>query len=143
MLGVCCIDCVQVTEVDGRAILCCLKDPAHSLTRIALDGTEFWCFQGNDMALVGMAVGKPGLVLVARLTDEALVVVMGRSGGHGSFLFEVQQNLMDRKRRQMAPQGPVASTTGEGSQQAMQQKRVSRPSSSGVSQDQVLVQLHD
>ena len=130
--------------MDGRAILCSLKDPAHCLTRIIFDCTEFRCFQGNDSALMGMATSEPGRILVARLTDEALIVVMGSSVGHGSFLYEVQQNLSERRRRQMAPQGPVAGE-GEGSQQAVQhQKRlIHPPSSSTVCQDQVLVHLQD
>ena len=138
-----CIDYVQVTELDGRALLCSLKDPARCLTRIIFDCTEFRCFQGNNSALLGIASSEPGYVLVARLTDEALIVVMGSSNGNGSFLFEVQQNLSERRRRQMAPQSPVAGA-GEGSQQAAQlQKRVILPPSSLTdSQNQVVAQLH-
>ncbi|KAK7099945.1 uncharacterized protein [Littorina saxatilis] len=136
---------LHVSDSDGRAILHCLKDPARSLTCITIDETTFRCFQGNDNALVGMATNRKGRVLVARLTEEALVVVMGLSAGHGSFLFEVQKNLKERTRRQMAPQGPV-SGAGATSQQAMSptdKKLFIPPPSSPVGQEQVLVQLHD
>ena len=145
---------VQVSELDGRALLGCLRDPAHSLTRITLDSTDFRCFQGSDNALVGMATNRPQRVLVARLTEEALVVVMGSSSGQGSFLYELQHNLLERSRRHMVgvPQprengAAAGAREGTGGQHAMRQKRLISPppssrASDGVSQDQVLVQLH-
>ena len=108
-----------------------------------MDDTDFRCFQGNNNALVGTAINDPGRVLVARLTEEALVVVIGSTSNQGSMLFEVQSNLVERTRRQMAPQAAV-SGAGEGSQQAAQsqKKALVRPPSA-VTQEEVLVQLHD
>lgn len=60
--------------------------------------------------------------MVARRTEEALILVMGDAGSHGSFLFELQKNLLERSQAQMAPQ-----------QQQQQQ-----PSINGNSQEQLL-----
>ncbi|XP_076462192.1 uncharacterized protein LOC143294687 [Babylonia areolata] len=92
---------LQVSESDGRALLNTLHDTAHCITRLTLDGVDFRCFQGNATALVGQAVtGERGRVMVARLTEEdVLVVVLGHSTGHGSFLYEVQHHLQERTRR--------------------------------------------
>ncbi|XP_076440444.1 uncharacterized protein LOC143279955 [Babylonia areolata] len=149
---------LQVSDKDGRAILRCLRDPARTLTRITLDETDFRCFQGNGEALVGMATSGSGRVLVARVTpgeEGAVVVVMGQATAKGSFLYEVQQSLVERTRRQRVSQGQAlaGSSRGEGGQQVKQQqqqqqqpKKLILPppaASSPVNQEQVLVQLHD
>ena len=127
----------------------CLWDPARSLTRLSLDDGDFRCFQGNNRALVGKATNSSGRLLVAYLTDEVLIIVIGIASGHGSFLYEVQKNLEERTRRQLVPQAAVG---GEGSQasQSVKPGPVSplpgppqSPTAAPVSQEAVLVQLHD
>ncbi|KAL8578140.1 hypothetical protein ACOMHN_051695 [Nucella lapillus] len=116
---------LEVSDKDGRAILYCLRDPARTLTRITIDDTDYRCFQGNGQALVGMATNGSGRVLVARVTGEegAVVIVMGTATSKGSFLFEVQQSLLERtQRRQPAPQGQRALHGDAGTQQQMPQQ---------------------
>nr|KAG5690033.1 hypothetical protein BaRGS_013383 [Batillaria attramentaria] len=142
---------LQVSDADGRALLQCLKDPAGSLTRITIGEADYRCFQGNDNSLVGKAVNNKDRVLVARLTDEVLVLVLGSSKGHGSFLFEVKRSLLERQQRLLSPQQPVNGAGGgagatsqlQVQQGQGQQKLVLPPGAGPVGQEQVLVQLHD
>lgn len=129
---------LQVSDADGRALLHCLSDPSRSLTRLTIDEADFRCFQGNDNALVGKGVANKDKVLVAKLTDEVLVLVIGSSSGHGSFLFEVKKSLLDRQQGHLLPQ---QTTGGQGLSGGGQQKLLPPPGA--VSQEQVLVQLHD
>ncbi|PVD23791.1 hypothetical protein C0Q70_17065 [Pomacea canaliculata] len=94
----------SVTEADGKALLRCLEDHFPSLASVHIDGADFRCFQGTSDAVVGTARSNKGRVMVARRTEEALILVMGDAGSHGSFLFELQKNLLERSQAQMAPQ---------------------------------------
>ncbi|KAL8623582.1 hypothetical protein ACOMHN_000187 [Nucella lapillus] len=134
---------LQISEADGRALLNCLMDPARCLTRIRLDGMDFRCFQGNSTALIGKATTDPSRVLVARLTDDALVMVIGNSTGHGSFLYEIQYHLEEHARRQteQASNGGAGETSQAKVQTPLPTTVLPPPGS--VGQGDVLLQLHD
>ncbi|ESP00468.1 hypothetical protein LOTGIDRAFT_157675 [Lottia gigantea] len=85
-------DDITVSKMEGEALLRSLYDPSRSIALIHIDDIAFTCFQGNDNTLLGNNKSK-GMTFVAYTAKDCIILVLGRSEGHGSFIFEVKRNL--------------------------------------------------
>ncbi|KAK6188268.1 hypothetical protein SNE40_004482 [Patella caerulea] len=89
---------MTISKLEGQALLNSLYDPSRSIAKIHIDNTDYTCFQGNDNTLLGNNKSKKK-TFIAHVTNECLILVLGNSEGHGSFLFELKQNLFQLQKR--------------------------------------------
>ena len=93
---------LSVSELEGRALVKSLLDPAGSIVRLHINNNFYTLFQGNDSTVVGVSPARDRVFVGHKPEDyDVVVVAFGSTVGHGSFLFELKKNLWRKKETKM------------------------------------------
>jgi len=106
---------LETSEVEGRALIACLKDTAKILTKLHVGDEDFICVPVINDTLIGTSVRNPSYVMVTQRDTDHIVMVVGQTTGRGSFIFELKQSLSLKAQGKLINQQtkPLLPVTGE------------------------------